>query len=301
MSLTNSVDNSVSILGMGAMGSTLAKTLLQNGYPVTVWNRSPERCVALASAGATVAVDIANAVTGSQLIIICMIDKLAAEAVLHDLHDSLDLQGRTIVNLSTGTVADVKRICSFVERHNGIYLDGGIMCYPKDIGGLNTAILYSGNHAAYTLHESTLRVLAGNPKYLGPDPTTCTPTYLALYAFYFGALAAWLEGAVLASSAGVTPQAFEQLSPIMIEMLADGIKTASDRIKDDNYGGDQASVDVHVAGQEIVRDALRSANAPYAATDAFLTYCNMAQKKAWASKTSLRCSAPCTPDIALFD
>lgn len=153
------------------------------------------------------------------------------------------------------------------------------MCYPKDIGGLNTAILYSGNHAAYTLHETTLRVLAGNPKYLGPDPTTCTPTYLALYAFYFGALAAWLEGAVLASSAGVTPQAFEQLSPIMIEMLADGIKTASERIKDDNYGGDQASVDVHVAGQEIVRDALRSANAPYAATDAFLTYCNMAQNK----------------------
>lgn len=153
------------------------------------------------------------------------------------------------------------------------------MCYPKDIGGLNTAILYSGNHAAYTQHETTLRVLAGNPKYLGTDPTTCTPTYLALYAFYFGALAAWLEGAVLASSAGVTPQAFEQLSPIMIEMLADGIKTASDRIKDDNYGGDQASVDVHVAGQEIVRDALRSANAPFAATDAFLTYCNMAQNK----------------------
>lgn len=40
MSLTNPVDNSVSILGMGAMGRTLAKTLLQNGYPVTVWNRS---------------------------------------------------------------------------------------------------------------------------------------------------------------------------------------------------------------------------------------------------------------------
>ncbi len=30
----------ISVIGLGAMGSALARTLLQNGYAVTVWNRT---------------------------------------------------------------------------------------------------------------------------------------------------------------------------------------------------------------------------------------------------------------------
>ncbi|MGI9521703.1 MAG: NAD(P)-binding domain-containing protein, partial [Hyphomicrobiaceae bacterium] len=33
----------VSVLGLGDMGAALARTLIANGYDVTVWNRSPER------------------------------------------------------------------------------------------------------------------------------------------------------------------------------------------------------------------------------------------------------------------
>ena len=33
----------VSVIGLGAMGSALARTLLQNGYAVTVWNRTAEK------------------------------------------------------------------------------------------------------------------------------------------------------------------------------------------------------------------------------------------------------------------
>ncbi|WP_447791972.1 NAD(P)-dependent oxidoreductase [Pseudomonas farris] len=279
MSSNGSIDNTVSVLGLGAMGSVLARTLLRSGYSVTVWNRSPERGLALENEGALLALDPASAINASRLIIICMIDKLASETVLRSLHESVDLSGRTIINLSTGSVAEVERTASFVESRNGLYLDGGIMCYPKDIGARHTAILYSGSATAYQAHEQTLMVLAGNPKFLGPDPTTCAPTYLAMYAFYFGAFAAWLEGLVLASSAGLSIETFKQLSPIMTDMLVDGINTAADRITTTNYSGEQASVDVHVAGMEVVRQALQDAKAPYAATDAFLDYCRMAQDK----------------------
>jgi len=277
MSTSGSNKPCVSVLGLGAMGSVLARTLLQSGYGVTVWNRSPERATALVQEGASLAREASEAINASNLIIICMIDKAASQGVLSSLDPLLNMSGKTIVNMSTGTVDDVQRIAKRVGQHNGLYVDAGIMCYPKDIGGQHTTILYSGNSDAYHAHESTLKVLAGNPKFLGADPAACTPTYLALYAFYFGAFAAWLEGAVLASCAGVSVQDFKALSPIMSNMLVDGIKTAADRIAASDFAGEQASVDVHVAGQEVVLDALQRANAPHASTDAYLSYCRLAQ------------------------
>ncbi|WP_158664910.1 NAD(P)-dependent oxidoreductase [Pseudomonas sp. SWI44] len=268
---------SVSVLGLGAMGGTLARTLLKAGFDVTVWNRNPERATALVHEGARQAPSAGEAIQSSPLTIICMIDKAAALSVLQALPSALSLSGKTLVNMSTGTVDDVTLSAEWATRRDGRYIDAGIMCYPKEIGLTTTTILYSGDIDAYHAHSQTLKLLAGNPKFLGADPTACTPAYLALYAFYFGAFAAWLEGAVLASTAGVSADAFKTLSPIMTDMLVEGINTAAERITASNYSGEQASVDVHVAGQEVVLDALVRAKAPHASTDAYLTYCRQAQ------------------------
>ena len=39
--------NDVTGIGLGIMGTALARTLLKSGYSVTVWNRSPEKAEAL--------------------------------------------------------------------------------------------------------------------------------------------------------------------------------------------------------------------------------------------------------------
>jgi 3-hydroxyisobutyrate dehydrogenase-like beta-hydroxyacid dehydrogenase len=277
MSKTETGSPSVSVLGLGAMGSVLAHTLVKAGCDVTVWNRNAERAAPLVQAGARLAADVQAALLDSDLTIICMIDKATSQALLLGLGISFDLGGKTIVNMSTGAVEDVARLAQWANDHNARYLDAGILCYPKDIGGSHTAILYSGCPHAWQAHAPTLKILAGSPHYLGADPCACTPAYLALYAFYFGAFAAWLEGAVLAASAGVSVQGFKALSALMSEMLVDGIETAAERITLGDYGGDQASVDVHVAGQEVVLDALVRANVPHACTDAYLSYCHKAQ------------------------
>jgi 3-hydroxyisobutyrate dehydrogenase-like beta-hydroxyacid dehydrogenase len=42
----------VGVVGLGKMGSAIARNLLARGYQVSVWNRSPEPADALAGAGA---------------------------------------------------------------------------------------------------------------------------------------------------------------------------------------------------------------------------------------------------------
>jgi ketopantoate reductase len=45
----------IGFLGLGEMGTPMARRLLRAGHDLVVWNRSPERTVALAQEGAAVA------------------------------------------------------------------------------------------------------------------------------------------------------------------------------------------------------------------------------------------------------
>ena len=42
----------ITYLGIGVMGRGMVGNLLAAGYPVTVWNRTPERCGPLVANGA---------------------------------------------------------------------------------------------------------------------------------------------------------------------------------------------------------------------------------------------------------
>jgi 3-hydroxyisobutyrate dehydrogenase-like beta-hydroxyacid dehydrogenase len=60
----------IAFLGLGEMGGTpMASRLLRAGHDVVVWNRSPERTVALAQQGAVVASSPAKAAAGSDFVI----------------------------------------------------------------------------------------------------------------------------------------------------------------------------------------------------------------------------------------
>lgn len=74
--------NKIAYLGMGTMGGGMAANLLKAGYPVTVWNRSPERCAALVEQGAQQAASIAEAVNGADVVLYCLSDDAAVEALV---------------------------------------------------------------------------------------------------------------------------------------------------------------------------------------------------------------------------
>ena len=60
------------IVGLGKMGSALALRLMSNGYPVSVWNRSPGRAEALIGKGATQAASLEALVASSDAVIVML-------------------------------------------------------------------------------------------------------------------------------------------------------------------------------------------------------------------------------------
>lgn len=96
----------VTVIGLGAMGITLAELLLKDGYKVTVWNRSPEKATVLVTAGAILAADVAAAVAASPVTIICVYNHEATFQILDTATVRNVLQGRTLLQLTTISPAE---------------------------------------------------------------------------------------------------------------------------------------------------------------------------------------------------
>jgi 3-hydroxyisobutyrate dehydrogenase len=72
----------IGFIGMGLMGVPMSKRLLDAGYTVNIWNRSQEKCVEVEQHGATLSNSIAALVQQSDIIMTCVTDTSAIEAII---------------------------------------------------------------------------------------------------------------------------------------------------------------------------------------------------------------------------
>ena len=73
---------SIGFVGLGIMGSGMAKNLLKAGFDVHVWNRTASRMDAIVAEGATPATDPADVASKSSIVIICVSNTQDVEDVL---------------------------------------------------------------------------------------------------------------------------------------------------------------------------------------------------------------------------
>ena len=100
----------IGFIGLGVMGQPMALNLARAGKPLTVWNRSAERCEPLRAAGAKVAADAAEVFAVTRIVILMLATEAAMDAVLGrgSADFTTHVGGRTIVHMGT-TSADYSR------------------------------------------------------------------------------------------------------------------------------------------------------------------------------------------------
>jgi 3-hydroxyisobutyrate dehydrogenase-like beta-hydroxyacid dehydrogenase len=72
----------IGFAGLGLMGGRMARNLLRKGYPLTVWNRTRERCEALAAEGASVARTPRDLAENADVVVACVADPAAVERLV---------------------------------------------------------------------------------------------------------------------------------------------------------------------------------------------------------------------------
>ena len=92
----------ITMIGLGAMGSALARAFVKADHSVAVWNRTSSKTEPLVALGATAAKSPTEAFGASPIIIFC-VDNYEISRLLIDGAELDELSGRTFVQLSTGT------------------------------------------------------------------------------------------------------------------------------------------------------------------------------------------------------
>lgn len=228
----------VSVVGLGAMGSALARALLRTDHPTTVWNRTPSKADALVAEGAQVADSLTGAVTASPLTVVCLLDYDKARQALVPAADNL--AGRTVVNLSNGTPRQAREYAAWTADHGADYLDGGIMAIPPMIGGPAALILYSGNPDVFTSCEPTLADL-GTCRYLGADPGLAGLYDLALLSAMYGMFGGFVHAASLVGTEQVSAADLVTLLDPWLRAMLPSLTEAAAQIDSGNYGRDVSS------------------------------------------------------------
>ncbi|WP_030693135.1 NAD(P)-binding domain-containing protein [Streptomyces globisporus] len=232
MTQNSAVKSPVTLLGLGAMGTALARAWLATGHPLTVWNRTPARAEALAAEGAKAADSAAAAVAASGLVVVCLLDDESVGAALGDV----DLTGKDLVNLTTTTPARARTRAAWAEERGARYLDGGIMAVPPMIGVPEAGgyVFYSGSGEVFELHQETLAVPVGT-KYVGEDAGFAALHDVALLSGMYGMFAGAAHAFALIRREDIDPVAFAPLLADWLAAMAQSVHGTAAQLRSGDY------------------------------------------------------------------
>ncbi|MGC2999263.1 NAD(P)-dependent oxidoreductase [Streptomyces sp. G35A] len=196
--------SAVTVLGLGPMGRALAGAFVDAGLRTTVWNRTPGRDRDLVERGAVGAPSAAEAVAASEVVVVCVVNYDAVDAVLRRDDVAAALKGRTVVNLTADTPDRARATAGWAAGHGIRYLDGAIMTPTTTIGTPGAVFLHSGPADLYEDVRPVLAALGGSHTHLGGDTGRAAAYDIALLDIFWTAMAGYAHALAVARAEGVT-------------------------------------------------------------------------------------------------
>ncbi|MEV6053795.1 NAD(P)-binding domain-containing protein [Streptomyces sp. NPDC052107] len=195
---------SVTVLGLGPMGRSLAGAFLRAGLRTTLWNRTPGKDRELTEQGAAGAGSVEEAVAAGDLTVVCVVNYDAVDALLRPESVTRALKGRTVVNLTADTPGRARDTAHWAAAHGIRYLDGAIMTPAPSIGTPEAVFLHSGPRAVYAEHRPVLEALGGTHTHLGDEIGRAATFDIALLDLFWTAMAGYAHAVAIARAEGVT-------------------------------------------------------------------------------------------------
>jgi 3-hydroxyisobutyrate dehydrogenase len=161
----------VGFVGLGIMGSAMARRLVDAGHPVTVWNRDPDKAGPLVSAGARAARTPGEASRGAEFVITMVTDSGAAEEVILGAAGVVQGAGRGTVVVDMSTIApEASRKIGVALREKGVgFLDAPVTGMEFRARDGTLSILVGGEKGDLERARPVLSVLGNRITHFGPQ------------------------------------------------------------------------------------------------------------------------------------
>jgi 3-hydroxyisobutyrate dehydrogenase len=113
-------------IGIGLMGQPLTLRLLDAGFNVNVWNRSPEKLTTVIEAGAIPSLSIADLVHASDVILLCLSDSEAVQSVVYEQIAPNTSEGKLIIDLSSIRPDTTRKLAALLAKRGVRWIDAPV-------------------------------------------------------------------------------------------------------------------------------------------------------------------------------
>ena len=150
------------LIGLGTIGTPMARRLVAQGVTLTTWSRSGRRITA------DVAADLPGAVAGRDVVLLSLADDAAVRDVVGRLVDARALgPGQIVVDTSTISPETAKESAAAVGHVGATYLDAPISGGPSGAASGKLTILVGGPDEAVRRVDPVLRAVGSNVLHVG--------------------------------------------------------------------------------------------------------------------------------------
>jgi 3-hydroxyisobutyrate dehydrogenase-like beta-hydroxyacid dehydrogenase len=197
-------------IGLGKMGSAMARNLLRAGHRVTVFNRTREKAEALVEEGARPAGTASQAALGVEAVLTMLADDGSVEDVVLGQDGLIRTLGRGAVHISSTTISTAlaRRLAAEHARRGQQFVSAPVFGRPEAAEAKKLLIVAAGNEASVARCHSLFDAIGRQTFIAGAEPWQANALKLCGNFMIAGLIEAFGEAYAMLRKASVSPPLF---------------------------------------------------------------------------------------------
>ncbi len=207
---------SVAFVGLGAMGAPMASRLIEAGFSIRVFNRTPERMQPFVALGAVACSSIAETVASAQFVVVIVSDDEATRDVLLGSDGAIAnaRAGSLIIGSSTNTPALARELAAAALARQLAYLDAPVSGSVPQARAGELVFMVGGDAVAFERAAPLFSAMGRMSLHVGASGAGATMK-LINNMISGAAIAALAEAVALARLAQLDPE-------VVLQVLCEG-------------------------------------------------------------------------------
>jgi 3-hydroxyisobutyrate dehydrogenase-like beta-hydroxyacid dehydrogenase len=203
----------IGFVGLGRMGSGMARNLLRAGHEVTVYNRSREKAQALVSDGARVADSPAEACHDAEAIFTMLADDAAVEQVVFGEKGIASALRKDAIHISSSTISTAlaRRLAAEHGQRGQGYLSAPVFGRPEAAESKKLLVVVAGRHELAERGRPLLDAIGRQTFVVGSEPWQANAVKLCGNFMIASMLESFGEAYATLRKADVAPHAFLEI------------------------------------------------------------------------------------------
>ena len=199
----------IAFIGLGNMGSPMARQLVRAGHDVRVWNRTPSKADELRAHGAKTAGTPAEATTAAEAVVSMLADDHAVESTVFEcgVLDALP-KGAAHISSSTISVALSKRLAEEHRKRGHAYIAAPVFGRPDAAEAGKLFIVAAGEKQAIERYRPLLESLGQRVFIMGDKPEMATVVKLSGNFLIASVIESLGEAIALTRKYGIDPHEY---------------------------------------------------------------------------------------------